>query len=111
MPLEQVDCKTMESRVSVWWVCREKGGEESAAEGAHRQQLALHHHQHNITSCTALQVLPGLFLCGEVLDVFGRIGGFNFWWAWLSGRLAGQGAAAAVALAATGTTEQAGKAA
>ena len=37
---------------------------------------------------------PGLFLCGEVLDVFGRIGGFNFYWAWLSGRLAGLYAAA-----------------
>lgn len=37
--------------------------------------------------------MPGLFLCGEVLDVFGRIGGFNFYWAWLSGRLAGMAAA------------------
>ncbi len=32
---------------------------------------------------------PGLFLCGEILDVDGRIGGFNFQWAWASGRLAG----------------------
>jgi predicted flavoprotein YhiN len=31
----------------------------------------------------------GLYLCGEILDVFGRIGGFNFYWAWLTGRLAG----------------------
>lgn len=31
----------------------------------------------------------GLFLCGEILDVDGRIGGFNFQWAWTSGRLAG----------------------
>lgn len=30
-----------------------------------------------------------LYLCGEILDVFGRIGGFNFYWAWVSGRLAG----------------------
>lgn len=36
---------------------------------------------------------PGLYLCGEVLDVFGRIGGFNFYWAWLTGRLAGLAAA------------------
>lgn len=34
---------------------------------------------------------PGLFLCGEILDVFGRIGGFNFYWAWVTGRLAGKG--------------------
>jgi predicted Rossmann fold flavoprotein len=32
---------------------------------------------------------PGLYLCGEIMDVFGRIGGFNFYWAWLTGRLAG----------------------
>ena len=37
--------------------------------------------------------LTGLHLCGEILDVFGRIGGFNFYWAWVSGRLAGIGAA------------------
>ncbi|GAX81938.1 hypothetical protein CEUSTIGMA_g9366.t1 [Chlamydomonas eustigma] len=52
VPLEQVDCSSMESRL-----------------------------------------LPGLFLCGEILDVFGRIGGYNFYWAWVSGRLAGLGAA------------------
>jgi predicted Rossmann fold flavoprotein len=32
---------------------------------------------------------PGLFLCGEMLDVDGRIGGFNFQWAWASGHVAG----------------------
>lgn len=35
---------------------------------------------------------PRLHLCGEILDVDGRIGGFNFQWAWASGRLAGIGA-------------------
>jgi len=34
----------------------------------------------------------GLFLCGEVLDAFGPIGGHNFAWAWATGRLAGLGA-------------------
>ena len=34
---------------------------------------------------------PGLFLCGEVLDAFGPIGGHNFAWAWATGRLAGRG--------------------
>jgi len=37
---------------------------------------------------------PGLYLCGEILDVDGRIGGFNFQWAWASGRLAGMSAGA-----------------
>ena len=36
---------------------------------------------------------PGLFLCGEVLDAFGPIGGYNFLWAWVTGRAAGEGAA------------------
>lgn len=34
-----------------------------------------------------------LYLCGEMLDVDGRIGGFSFQWAWASGRLAGKSAA------------------
>jgi predicted Rossmann fold flavoprotein len=34
-----------------------------------------------------------LFLCGEVLDAFGPIGGYNFLWAWATGRAAGIGAA------------------
>lgn len=35
----------------------------------------------------------GLFLCGEVLDAFGPIGGHNFMWAWSTGRTAGESAA------------------
>jgi predicted Rossmann fold flavoprotein len=37
-----------------------------------------------------------LYLCGEILDVDGRIGGYNFQWAWATGRLAGMSAAASV---------------
>jgi hypothetical protein len=35
----------------------------------------------------------GLFLCGEMLDAFGPIGGYNFLWAWVTGRAAGLHAA------------------
>ncbi len=35
---------------------------------------------------------PGLFLCGEILDAFGPIGGYNFAWAFSTGRAAGLGA-------------------
>jgi predicted flavoprotein YhiN len=35
---------------------------------------------------------PGLFLCGEMLDAFGPIGGHNFAWAWATGHAAGLGA-------------------
>ena len=36
------------------------------------------------------RLVPGLYACGEVLDVDGDCGGFNLQWAWSSGRLAGQ---------------------
>jgi predicted Rossmann fold flavoprotein len=36
------------------------------------------------------RVVPGLYLVGEMLDVDGRIGGFNFQWAWSSGVVAGR---------------------
>jgi predicted Rossmann fold flavoprotein len=36
---------------------------------------------------------PGLYLCGELLDAFGPIGGYNFLWAWATGRAAGRAAA------------------
>jgi predicted Rossmann fold flavoprotein len=34
--------------------------------------------------------VPGLFFIGEVVDVTGHLGGFNFQWAWASGFCAGQ---------------------
>ncbi len=33
--------------------------------------------------------VAGLYLCGEMLDAFGPIGGHNFSWAWATGRAAG----------------------
>jgi predicted flavoprotein YhiN len=34
---------------------------------------------------------PGLYLVGEMLDVDGRLGGFNFQWAWSSAAVAARG--------------------
>jgi hypothetical protein len=34
--------------------------------------------------------VPGLYFIGEVVDVTGQLGGFNFQWAWASGFAAGQ---------------------
>ena len=36
------------------------------------------------------RIVPGLFACGEVLDIDGDCGGYNLQWAWASGRLAGR---------------------
>ena len=35
------------------------------------------------------RLVPGLYSCGEVLDIDGDCGGYNLQWAWSSGRLAG----------------------
>ncbi len=40
----------------------------------------------------ASRIVPGLHLAGELLDAFGPIGGYNFLWAWATGRQAGLGA-------------------
>jgi predicted Rossmann fold flavoprotein len=50
------------------------------------------------------RIRPGLHFAGEVLDVDGRIGGFNFQWAWASGYVAGAAAATAVLRAAAAGT-------
>jgi predicted flavoprotein YhiN len=34
--------------------------------------------------------VPGLFFVGEVVDVTGHLGGYNFQWAWASGAAAGR---------------------
>ena len=42
------------------------------------------------------KLVPGLYLVGEILDCDGRIGGFNFQWAWATGFVAGRAAAASL---------------
>ena len=34
--------------------------------------------------------VPGLYACGEVLDIAARCGGYNLHWAWASGFTAGE---------------------
>jgi predicted Rossmann fold flavoprotein len=45
------------------------------------------------------RVCEGLYLVGEILDVDGRLGGFNFQWAWSSGWVAGRAIARASGVA------------
>ena len=40
------------------------------------------------------RIAPGLFVAGELCDVDGWLGGYNFQWAWSSGTVAGRGASA-----------------
>lgn len=44
---------------------------------------------HALSSKTMESATPGLFFIGEVVDVTGHLGGFNFQWAWASGHAAG----------------------
>lgn len=46
-----------------------------------------------VTGTLESRIVPGLAFCGEMLDVTGRLGGYNFLWAWVSGRRAGEAAA------------------
>ncbi len=44
----------------------------------------------DLSSKTMESPVPGLFFIGEVVDVTGHLGGFNFQWAWSSGHAAGE---------------------
>lgn len=46
------------------------------------------------TDALGSRLSPGLFACGEILNVDGKCGGYNLTFAWSSGRLAGESAAA-----------------
>ena len=47
------------------------------------------------TQTLEARAVPGLHFAGEVIDVTGRIGGYNFLWAWVSGRQVGRAVARA----------------
>jgi predicted Rossmann fold flavoprotein len=81
-----------------------RGQRKSLAETVARQKLPITGHRgYNHAEVTAggvpldeirletmeSRVCPGLYLCGEICDVDGRIGGYNFQWAWSSGYTAG----------------------
>ncbi len=48
--------------------------------------------RHVSSSTLESRQVPGLYFVGEVLDVTGWLGGYNFQWAWASGHAAGQAA-------------------
>jgi hypothetical protein len=51
-----------------------------------------------VTGTLESRIVTGLGLCGEMLDVVGRLGGYNFLWAWVSGRRAGEAGGGLTAL-------------
>ncbi|MBT5724752.1 MAG: aminoacetone oxidase family FAD-binding enzyme, partial [Gammaproteobacteria bacterium] len=63
----------------------------SATEGYRTAEVTLGGVDTNGVSSKTMEAnnQPGLFFIGEVLDVSGHLGGFNFQWAWASGHAAG----------------------
>jgi len=69
------------------WVIQPEGTEgyekaEVTAGGIHTDELS--------SKTMESRSVPGLFFIGEVVDVTGHLGGFNFQWAWSSGAAAGR---------------------
>ena len=64
----------------------------SAAEGYRTAEVTLSGVSTDDLSSTTMESkkVPGLYFIGEVVDVTGQLGGFNFQWAWSSGWAAGQ---------------------
>jgi predicted flavoprotein YhiN len=63
----------------------------SGTEGYRTAEVTLGGVDTDQLSSTTMQsrLLPGLFFIGEVVDVTGWLGGYNFQWAWASGHAAG----------------------
>jgi predicted Rossmann fold flavoprotein len=69
------------------WTVRPSGSEgyrtaEVTLGGVNTDELS--------SATMASKKVPGLYFIGEVVDVTGHLGGFNFQWAWASGYAAGQ---------------------
>jgi predicted Rossmann fold flavoprotein len=63
-----------------------------AAEGYDKAEVTLGGVDTDELSSKTMEArnVPGLFFIGEVVDVTGHLGGFNFQWAWASGAAAGR---------------------
>jgi len=64
----------------------------SGCEGYPKAEVTLGGVDTNELSSKTMETrqVPGLYFIGEVVDVTGQLGGFNFQWAWASGYVAGQ---------------------
>lgn len=64
----------------------------SGTEGFAKAEVTLGGIDTNELSSKTMETrrVPGLYFVGEVVDVTGQLGGFNFQWAWASGFVAGQ---------------------
>jgi predicted Rossmann fold flavoprotein len=89
MPIKQLHAKHWQEiidKIENWRV------KPAGTEGYRTAEVTLGGVDCNELSSQTFEVkkVPGLYLIGEVLDVTGWLGGYNFQWAWASGWVAGQ---------------------
>jgi predicted flavoprotein YhiN len=88
-PLKQLDDKQFDQLhhyVHQWSIA------PNGTEGYRTAEVTLGGVDTHAVSSKTLEArdIPGLYFIGEVLDVTGWLGGYNFQWAWSSGWVAGQ---------------------
>ena len=88
-PLNQLSKKEIEQiaeKLNSWQVRFDE------TEGYHKAEVTLGGIETNELSSQTMEAkkVPGLYFIGEVVDVTGWLGGYNFQWAWASGFAAGQ---------------------
>jgi predicted Rossmann fold flavoprotein len=78
--------KALAARISDWRIM------PSGTEGYRIAEVTLGGVDTNALDSRTMQArkVPGLYFIGEVVDVTGWLGGYNFQWAWSSGWVAGQ---------------------
>jgi predicted Rossmann fold flavoprotein len=87
-PLNQLsrrEIETVAEKLNNWQILFDE------TEGYHKAEVTLGGVATNELSSQTMESkkVPGLFLIGEVVDVTGWLGGYNFQWAWASGFAAG----------------------
>jgi predicted Rossmann fold flavoprotein len=82
------DLEQLENRTHAWEVLPER------TEGYEKAEVTAGGVDTNELNAKTMECKsqPGLYFIGEVVDVTGHLGGFNFQWAWASGFSAGQSA-------------------
>ena len=88
-PMKQysdIELQQMEQKLTGWKII------PSGTVGYKKAEVTQGGVDTNQLSSKTMQVkqIPGLYFIGEVVDVTGHLGGFNFQWAWSSGHAAGQ---------------------
>lgn len=84
--LSDAKLKTLSNAVNAWHV------KPTGTEGYRTAEVTLGGVDTNELSSKTMEAKkqPGLYFIGEVVDVTGHLGGYNFQWAWSSGYVAGQ---------------------